>query len=103
MLNRQEAINKINDVIWTAEKFKNAYFLGSVGNAYNRRRTEEKNSIDYFEWQDGKDVYSAEYTVSCSCKHTYASGSYTKNGNKTNLTAIKNSLKRLEAAEAAGQ
>lgn len=96
-MTRQEAINKIQNIINTAERFRTSYFWGRQGNAASRRAYEKKNSIEEFEWTDGKDVYTAAYSVECSCNHVYAKGHYTKNGKKTTLTAIKNSLVRLQA------
>lgn len=92
-----ELINNIKHLIETAEKFRNSYFWTSPSSAGMRRSYEKQNSVPMIEWDEGGNHYTAEYNVSCSCKNIYASGIYTKNGNKTTLTTIKNSLKRLEA------
>lgn len=92
-----EIVNKLHDLIDTAERFRNAYFWTPPANASGRRSYEKKNSIPEFSWEEGGHTYTAEYTVSCSCRNVYASGAYTKDGKKTTLAAIKNSLKRLEA------
>lgn len=94
---RQETIESIRKIINEAEAMKNAYFFQSPGNAGARRSYEKKHSWPRVIWMDGKDMYTAEYHVSCSCSNVYAAGIYTKNGKKTTLLAIKNSLKRLEA------
>ncbi len=91
-------VNAINAIVEEAEYMKNSYFWSSPCNASSRRSYENRHSHDMVTWQDGKDVYTAEYSVSCSCRNVYASGSYTKNGKKTTLLAIKNSLKRMQAA-----
>ena len=93
--------NAIRDIIAQAEKMRNAYFWSPPQNAAGRRNYEQYNSREKIEWVDGRDTYTAEYIVDCSCRNIYAHGEYTKNGKKTTLTAIKNSLKRLEATASA--
>ncbi len=89
-------INKIKNLIETAEKFRNAYYWTSPSHASERRSYEKKNSIPEFSWVEGGHEYRASYEVSCSCKNIYAYGLYYKDGKKTNLTAIKNSYKRMK-------
>lgn len=96
-MNMNELITKIENLIETAHKFKSAYYWASPGNAAGRRSYEKKWSIPEFQWEEGGHQYTAEFTVSCSCSSVYAYGTYTKDGVKTTLTAIKNSLKRLAA------
>lgn len=93
-----ELISKIEAIVNEAECMKNSYFFSSPANASDRRYYEAKHSHEEITWTDGNNVFTAEYTVSCSCHNVYARGIYTKNGNKTTLTAIKNSLKRLQNA-----
>ena len=92
-----ETIKKINEIITEAAAMKGCYFWQSPGSAGARRSYEKKHSHDEITWTDGKDTYTAEYSVRCSCSNIYATGTYTKNGKKTTLLAIKNSLKRLES------
>ena len=89
-------IQAVQSIIDEAEKMRNAYFFSAPQCAGMRRSYEKYHSHDKVTWTDGKDIFTAEYSVRCSCKNVYASGEYTKNGNKTTLTAIKNSLKRLQ-------
>lgn len=93
-----ELISKIEAIVNEAECMKNSYFFSSLANASGRRYYEAKHSHEEITWTDGNNVFTAEYIVSCSCRNVYARGIYTKNGNKTTLTAIKNSLKRLQNA-----
>lgn len=93
----KEIICKIGAIIDEAERMKGAYFFSPPGNASGRRSYERYHSHDMIEWTEGGHTYTAEYVVSCSCKNVYAYGKYTKDGNKTTLTAIKNSYKRLTA------
>jgi hypothetical protein len=37
--------------------------------------------------------------VQCSCANVYVTTTYTRDGKKTTLTAVKNSLRRLQAAQ----
>lgn len=91
--------SKIKLIIDEAHAMKHAYFFTSPGNATARRNYEAKHSHEKLEWIDGKDSYSAEYVVKCSCSNVYAMGYYYKNGKRTNLTAIKSSYKRLTDKE----
>lgn len=91
------AINMIRNLIETAEYFRSSYFWTPPGNAGSRRSYERAHTIPEFSWEEGGHTYTARFDVVCSCKNVYASGTYTKDGNKTTLTAIRNSLKRLEA------
>ena len=91
-----EIINVVKSIIDKSDEMKNAFFWAPPGNANGRRQFEKYHSRPIVEWDEGGHHYTAEYNVSCSCNHIYASGIYTKDGNKTNLTAIKNSIKRLE-------
>ena len=92
----KEITAKIEAIINEAENMKNCYFWNSPATASARRSYEEKHTHEEISWIDGKDTYTAKFVVTCSCKNIYAQGHYTKNGNKTTLTAIKNSLKRLQ-------
>ena len=90
-------IKKLETLFATAEKFRGAYFFNPPTSASGRRNYEKYHSISEFSWTEGGNVYTAEFSVDCSCKNVYAKGIYTKNGVKTTLTAIKNSYKRLLA------
>lgn len=93
-----ETVNAIRAIVKEAATMKNAYFFTAPQCAGMRRSYEKYHSHNMVSWKDGKDTFTAEYSVRCSCKNVYASGTYTKNGSKTTLTAIKNSLKRLESS-----
>lgn len=92
-----ETIVKLEDIIEEAQKLKHAYFFTPPRTSTGREMYEEEHSWDMVSWEENGDEYTAEFKVECSAKHIIAKGYYTKNGNKTNLTAIKNSLKRLKA------
>ena len=86
----------ISEIIEEAERMKGAYFFTPPCNASGRRSYEKHHSHGPVEWDEGGHHYTAEYSVNCSCRNVYASGNYTKDGNKTTLTAIRNSFKRLQ-------
>lgn len=88
-------ITAVQAIVNEAETMRGAYFFQSPGNARSRRWYESNHSHPEVRWTDGKGTYTASYTVSCSCRNVYASGTYTKDGKKTTLTAIKNSLNRM--------
>lgn len=89
-------ISQIESIIAEAEAMKSAYFFRSPAHAGARRSYERQHTHEPVEWTDGGHIYTAAYTVTCSCSNVYAYGTYTKDGNKTTLTAIKNSLNRLK-------
>lgn len=96
----KNTISAISAIIAEAEAMKNAYFFSSPASAGFRRSYEKQHSHNLIKWEEGGHLYSAQFTVECSCRCVYASGYYTKDGRKTTLTAIRNSLKRLEAMNA---
>ena len=85
----------IKEIIDEAERMKGAYFFRPPQAAGMRRSYAKYHSHDEICWTEGGHEYTAKYEVSCSCNNVYASGTYTKDGKKTTLTAIKNSYKRL--------
>lgn len=97
MATTKETIENIKLVIDKAEKFKNAYFWAPPVQAAMRRKMEADNTVPKVEWTDGGDTYEAWFTVECSCRNVYAKGYYYKNGERTTLTAIRNSYKRMIA------
>ena len=90
---------QLRSLVEDAEYLRNAYFWTPDPTAHGRRDFEKKHNHDEIAWTDGKDIFTAKYTVRCSCKNVYAWGEYTRNGKITTLTAVRNSLKRLEAKE----
>ena len=95
-----DIITKLGGLIDTAESMKNAYFFHSPTCAGARRSYEKSHSCDRIEWTENGHIYTAEFTVRCSCRNIYTYSEYTRDGKKTTLTAIRNSYKRLAAAEA---
>lgn len=85
-------------IVETAERFRSAYLWTLPKYASSRRYMERENTYREVAWTEGGRTYTARYDVSCSCNNVYASGTYTRDGEITNLTAIRNSLKRMQAA-----
>lgn len=94
----ESTIAAIQSIIAEADHMKKSYFWAPPSSAGARRSYERQHSHELVEWDDNGRHYTAEYTVSCSARNIYASGSYTRDGQKTTLTAIKNSLRRLQAS-----
>lgn len=90
-------IKAIEAIIAEAENFKGAYFFRPPMSASCRRSYEKRHTHETVAWEEGGHQYTAAYAVTCSCSNVYASGTYTKDGKKTTITAIRNSLKRLTA------
>lgn len=97
MKNRDEIIDGIREIIREAERMKNAYFWDSPKTAGQRRSYEKQHSHEEISWHENGADWSARYDVSCSCHNVYAYGTYTRNGRKTTLTAVRNSLARMTA------
>lgn len=98
-MNRIETIHQIRALIAVADHYRNAVFMTPSATAGGRRYEERLGTVPYFEWEEGGHKYTVCYEVTCSCTHVYARGYYTRDGKKTTLTAIKNSMKRLEAEQ----
>lgn len=92
----KEIIEKLTEICEEADRMRNAYFFEPPKRAAERRDYEWYHSHPEISWEEGGHVYTAQYGVSCSCKYIYARGYYTKDGEKTNLKAIKSSLERLK-------
>ena len=98
-MTRSETIAQLRTLIRIADHYRNTIYMPAPATACRRRDEERRGTVPYFEWEEGGHKFTACYKVYCSVCHIYARGSYTRNGKKTNLTAIKNSLKRLEQEE----
>ena len=98
-MTRIETIHKIRALISVAEHYRNAFYIPMPPTLYGCLLEETRGTIPLFSWVDGYHTFTAGYSVKCQYKHIYAKGSYYCDGKKTNLTAIKNSLKRLEQEE----
>ena len=98
-MNRTETINQIRALIAVADHYRYAFYMTPSGSAAGRRLEEKRGTVPEFAWTEGGHKFTACYKVTCSCAHVYASGYYTRDGKKTNLTAVKNSLKRFEQEE----
>lgn len=93
----REIINAVQIIVNEADLMRNAYFFSSPCSASSRRLFEKTHSHNMVVWEEGNHIYTAKYIVECSCRNVYARGVYTKDGKQTNLTVIKNSLKRMKA------
>ena len=87
----------IESIIATDEKFKDVYFLKPPANARGQRSYEKHHTIPFFTFEYNGVEYTCEYRISCSGSNVYAEGLYTRNGNKTSLTTIKNVLEKMKA------
>ena len=92
-------VARISVIVDEAERMRNAYFFTPPKRASSRPSYERNHSHDEVAWSNGGHNYIASYNVSCSCHHVYAWGDYTRDGKRTNLTAIRNSLKRIKDAK----
>ena len=98
-MDRIETIHQIRALVAVADHYRYAFYMTPSSSAAGRLHEEKRGTVPEFTWTEGGHKYTACYKVTCSCAHVYASGYYTRDGKKTNLTAIKNTLKRLEQLE----
>lgn len=98
-MNRSETIRLLKRLVEIADHYRYAYYMTPSSLAAGRRLEEKRGTVPEFAWTEGGHKYTACYKVTCSCAHVYASGYYTRDGKKTNLTAVKNSMARLEAEQ----
>lgn len=93
----EEKMNQLAAIIAESERMRGAYFWTPPQSASMRRTYERKHTHPRICWEENGHKWTAEYTVQCSCRNIYAKGIYTKDGAQTTLTAIRNSLKRMES------
>ena len=97
MNKNDETIRKLSEIIREAERMQKSYFWKPPTNAGARRSYEKQHTHPEIRWHENGAEWTARYDVICSCSNVYASGTYTRDGAKTTLTAVRNSLIRMEA------
>lgn len=95
MTDRENFLMCLKQLIHTADAMRNSYWFRSPSSAAERRSYEKRHTHERIEWSENGHTYTAEYHVSCSVNNVYARGVYTRDGQRTTLTAIKNSYKRM--------
>ena len=95
-----KAITACKEVMFRSEKFRYCYFWeGDNGNQNARNYYSRQWSVPEYAWNDGENDWSVSYSVTQSRKNTYASGEYRKNGQVTNLNAVRHQLILLQQLE----
>lgn len=97
MENRDEIITKLSEIVREAEYMKNTFWWNTPTSASGRRGYEKKHSHEKISWTENGHEWTASFSVVCTCSYIRASGDYTRDGKKTTLTAIRNSLLRMTA------
>lgn len=92
----EQSIRSIEYLIDMSDTLKYSYFWSNFGNASSRAYLERKYYASA-DWTEGEHVYECEISTSFSRQNCYVHRSYKKDGQYTNLTAVKASLKRLLA------
>lgn len=91
----REIYGGIAEVVRLAEYMRNAYFWkGDHGNQKRRDWYDAQHSAE-FSWTEGGHEYSAGFFTRSSRHNIYTTRSYYFDGERTNLTKIKNSMKRI--------
>ena len=98
-----ETVTAVAAIVAEAENCKSAYFWTPSPTAGGRRANEHRRSHACASWTEGGHAYTAAYSYRESCNNCYASGYYTRDGKITTLTAVRNSLRRMEAAQSRGK
>jgi len=89
----KKVINQLEEIVNVIEKHKNAYFWAPALKAEERRKTEFN---DEYQFQIFDDYIEIEITRENSCKNVYFRRKIYFNGKKSNVTKIKNILKKLK-------
>ena len=85
------SMTTVQDFLSNDAKFKNSYFWTPPSSASCRRAMEFDDCIKI---EVNGNTYELKQSVSCSCRNVYYSKSIIKNGRVTNLTALKNDMKK---------
>ena len=93
-----ETITALASLIDDAETLRSCYFWHAPTSASQRRASERRYTHDEIAWTEGGHDYTAALYVRVSCRNWYARPEYTRDGRKTTLTAIRNSLTRMRNA-----
>lgn len=91
-----ETLNAVRDILIQSAKFSRVYWWRPQATANSRREMEREESRPTVEWDESGHHYTARFDVMCYYGHTEAKGYYTKDGKRTNATAIRNSVNRME-------
>ena len=92
---RHAGIDDLERIINTHEQMKNHYFWNPPNIAALRRKFERMNTHPEIAWTENGTHYTAETKCTCSCNHIYYNGIFTRNGKKTNISAIRSSYQRM--------
>jgi hypothetical protein len=87
----KKILARIQDIIDTNERYKNCYFWTSNKNASGRRAEEFERYLKFFTKDD---EYTIHQSLDISCRNYYYRLSIMKNGRKSNITILKNILKK---------
>lgn len=101
ILNAESRVSKkarsvVESVIEIHEKYKSSYFWSSGANASNRRSNEKRfenllPSVDGIKTKKGLVTWDLSYRESCS--YCYYSAAFYLDGEKKNITLLKNIIK----------
>lgn len=91
-----ETLNAVRDILVQNTKFSRAYWWQPQPSANSRREMERRESRPTVEWDESGHHYTARFDVVCHYSYTEAMGYYVKDGERTNVTDIRNSANRME-------
>lgn len=92
-----QEMKKISEFVQLSEKMTKSYFWNPPYSASRRRSYENQNSFTEATISFAGDEFRFSATCTCSCKNIYFKKEIFKNGKKTNLTSLKNVLKKANA------
>ena len=93
----KRTVAKVERFVKSAEYVKNAWWWGGSYGDADWRESRGESLSDYAEWEEGGHKYTADLTVTLTKKYTRVERDYRRDGERTNLKAIKYSLKRMQA------
>lgn len=94
-----ELLAKIKNIIDIADFCMHAYMWTNQISPESCDANNKAFNHETVAWRDGNDIFEASFVFRQNMRGTYAKGIYFRNGEKTTLTAVKNSYKRLTASD----
>lgn len=97
ILEGDELFREYASLMESCQQTRGCYFWkGDNGNLAARAWRAKKYEVPEFGWTEGGHTYTAAFHFSQTRYKTYAHGVYTRDGEKTTILAIRNSINRLK-------
>lgn len=92
-----EIADALTEIIDIARRMRESYHRFPPSSARERRRYEQRNTVELVRFEYAGHLYEAAFETVCSSKNVYARGHYSIDGNKCTLRQITKCLKDISA------